>query len=62
MSIFTLLGLALNLLDYVVAQTENNVDDQVVSSIKAAVEEVRKVHGLPVTKEQLEGLRTKKAW
>ncbi|KKM14425.1 hypothetical protein LCGC14_1706200, partial [marine sediment metagenome] len=55
MSIFTLLGLALSLLDYVVAQTENNVDDQVVSSIKAAVEEVRKVHGLPVTKEQLEG-------
>lgn len=58
MSVFGLLGLALNILNGVLGSIKGTgVATEVVAGIQAAVDALAAVHGTDVTKAQLEGLR-----
>lgn len=62
---FSVLGFVLPLLEGLLKQVKmpgGNAATEVVQDLEAAVEKLRKVHGTPVYKEQLEGFRAEPEW
>lgn len=62
MNLWFLFELAISSLEAIVRRTRGKLDDQVVASVRRALTELKKVRGLPVTKQQLESLRTRPRW
>ncbi len=59
----SVIGLVLTLLDGVLQSAKaNNVSIEIVQGVEAAIAALSKVHGTPVTFEQLESLRVKPEW
>jgi hypothetical protein len=59
----TLISLVLTLLQSILASAKvGGVAPDVIANIEAAVASLLKVHGTPVTFEQLESLRVKTEW
>lgn len=62
MNAWFMLQLAISILQGIVTRTQGTADDAIVAGIQAALKEIEKVRGTPVTKEQLESLRTEPKW
>jgi len=62
MNIRTAIEMALFLLEGVARFTQRTADEKIIAEIRAAIAAVNQVRGSLVTKEQLEGLRTKIEW
>lgn len=58
-----LFQIALSILGGIMAQaTKNKLPQDVIAAIQAAISELNKVQGSPVTKQQLETLRVDPQW
>jgi len=62
MNALSAIELALGLLKGITAATANPLDDLVVAGVTAAIKDLEKVHGQPVTHAQLESLRITPQW
>lgn len=59
----SIIELVLNLLGTALAAAKaNNLTQEVVQGLQAAITALEQVQGTPVTQQQLEGLRVKTSW